>query len=242
MVEELKQYWGIFMEIFLSLCFGYVLGCLNPAAWIGKWKHVNLKQAGTGNLGATNTTMVLGRKAGAFVLVVDVLKSYLSARLAQWMFPQLAVAGMVGSIGAILGHCFPLTMHFSGGKGLAAFGGMILAYNPLIFGICLIVCITVMVLLDVGVAAPLLGTVLFPALTYTFSHDAAATACAAVAGVIIAFTHLDNVRKTREKSDVKVHNYFREVLFSRKRAGIRKDSLPKKTSAQKAETGKKYAL
>ena len=205
------------MEVFLSLILGYAMGCLNPAAWIGKKNHIDLKQAGTGNLGATNTTMVLGRKAGAFVLVFDVAKSFLAARLARWLLPQLAVSGMLASIGVILGHCFPITMHFSGGKGLAAFGGMMLAYNPVVFVIVVLSGIGIMVLLDIGVAAPLLGTVMFPALTFLFSHDVPSTVCAVIASVIILFTHLDNVNKTRAHSDVKVKNYFRDVLFKKKK-------------------------
>ena len=193
------------------------MGCLNPAAWIGKKNHIDLKQAGTGNLGATNTTMVLGRKAGAFVLVFDVAKSFLAAKLARWMLPQLAVSGMLACIGVILGHCFPVTRHFSGGKGLAAYGGMMLAYNPLIFVIVVLSGIGIMVLLDIGVAAPLLGTVMFPALTFLFSHDVPSTVCAVIASVIILFTHLDNVNKTRAHSDVKVKNYFRDVLFKKKK-------------------------
>lgn len=205
------------MEVFLSLILGYAMGCLNPAAWIGKKNHIDLKQAGTGNLGATNTTMVLGRKAGAFVLIFDVAKSFLAARLARWLLPQLAVSGMLASIGVILGHCFPITMHFSGGKGLAAFGGMMLAYNPVVFVIVVLSGIGIMVLLDIGVAAPLLGTVMFPALTFLFSHDIPSTVCAVIASVIILYTHLDNVNKTRAHSDVKVKNYFRDVLFKKKK-------------------------
>lgn len=205
------------MEVFLSLILGYAMGCLNPAAWIGKKNHIDLKQAGTGNLGATNTTMVLGRKAGAFVLVFDVAKSFLAARLARWLLPQLAVSGMLASIGVILGHCFPITMHFSGGKGLAAFGGMMLAYNPVVFVIVVLSGIGIMVLLDIGVAAPLLGTVMFPALTFLFSHDVPSTVCAVIASVIILYTHLDNVNKARAHSDVKVKNYFRDVLFKKKK-------------------------
>lgn len=203
------------MEVFLSLLLGYGIGCLNPAAWVGKRNHINLKEAGTGNLGATNTTMVLGRKAGAFVLVFDVAKSFLAAKLARWLLPQLTVSGMLACIGVILGHCFPVTRHFSGGKGLAAYGGMMLAYNPLIFVIVVLSGIGIMVLLDIGVAAPLLGTVMFPALTFLFSHDIPSTVCAVIASVIILYTHLDNVNKTRAHSDVKVKNYFREVLFKR---------------------------
>ena len=205
------------MEVFLSLILGYAMGCLNPAAWIGKKNHIDLKQAGTGNLGATNTTMVLGRKAGAFVLIFDVAKSFLAARLARWLLPQLAVSGLLASIGVILGHCFPITMHFSGGKGLAAFGGMMLAYNPVVFVIVVLSGIGIMVLLDIGVAAPLLGTVMFPALTFLFSHDVPSTICAVIASVIILYTHLDNVNKTRAHSDVKVKNYFRDVLFKKKK-------------------------
>ena len=205
------------MEVFFSLILGYAMGCLNPAAWIGKKNHIDLKQAGTGNLGATNTTMVLGRKAGAFVLLFDVAKSFLAARLARWLLPQLAVSGMLASIGVILGHCFPITMHFSGGKGLAAFGGMMLAYNPVVFVIVVLSGIGIMVLLDIGVAAPLLGTVMFPALTFLFSHDVPSTVCAVIASVIILYTHLDNVNKTRAHSDVKVKNYFRDVLFKKKK-------------------------
>ena len=203
------------MEVFLSLILGYAMGCLNPAAWIGKKNHIDLKQAGTGNLGATNTTMVLGRKAGAFVLVFDVAKSFLAARLARWLLPQLAVSGLLASIGVILGHCFPITMHFSGGKGLAAFGGMMLAYNPVVFVIVVLSGIGIMVLLDIGVAAPLLGTVMFPVLAYLFSRDIPTTACAVIASVIILCTHLDNVHKTREHSDMKVKNYFRDILFKK---------------------------
>ena len=203
------------MEVFLSLILGYAMGCLNSAAWVGRRNHVNLKEEGTGNLGATNTTMVLGRKAGAFVLIFDVAKSFIAARLARWLFPQLAVSGMLACIGVILGHCFPVTMGFSGGKGLAAFGGMMLAYNPLVFVIVVLSGIGIMVLLDTGVAAPLLGTVLFPVLAYVFSHDIPTTVCAVIASAIILYTHLDNVNKTREHSDIKVQNYFRDVLFKR---------------------------
>lgn len=205
------------MEVFVSLCLGYLMGCLNPAAWVGRRNHINLKEAGTGNLGATNTTMVLGRKAGVFVLLFDVAKSFLAARLARWIFPQLAVSGMLASIGVILGHCFPVTLHFSGGKGLAAFGGMMLAYNPIVFVIVVLSGIGIMVLLDIGVAAPLLGTVMFPLLAYVFSHDIPTTVCAVIASIIILYTHLDNVNKTRAHSDMKVRNYFRDVLFKRKK-------------------------
>ena len=59
------------MQTILTLVMGYLVGCINPARMIGKRKKVNLQETGTGNLGATNTALVLGRKAGYFVLFFD---------------------------------------------------------------------------------------------------------------------------------------------------------------------------
>ena len=66
------------MNVLKILGIGYLLGCISPAAILGKLKNVNLKKEGTGNLGATNTAFVLGRRSGIFVLVTDILKSVLT--------------------------------------------------------------------------------------------------------------------------------------------------------------------
>ena len=157
---------NLFMEAIFSLGIGYLIGSLSPAAVLAKIKHVNLKEEGTKNLGATNTAYVLGKKAGYFVLVFDILKSYFSFKIAKWLFPKLLIAGILASIGCILGHCFPVTMHFQGGKGLAAFGGLILAYRPWMFLTIITVGITLMFVCNTGVIAPFMGCLLFPALTY----------------------------------------------------------------------------
>ena len=106
------------MSAILSMGLGYLFGCLNPATWVGRKKHVDLSKTGTKNLGATNTALVLGKKAGYFVLVFDMFKSIFSYRLAKLLFPQLRLAGLIAGIGTILGHCFPVFMNFKGGKGL----------------------------------------------------------------------------------------------------------------------------
>ena len=118
------------MQVIISLIIGYLMGCISPAAIISKIKNVNLKETGTRNLGATNTTLVLGKRAGVVVLVVDIMKSILSAKLVKLLFPHAVCAGMIACIGCILGHCFPVFLGFQGGKGLAAFAGMVLEYNP----------------------------------------------------------------------------------------------------------------
>ena len=204
------------MSAILSMGLGYFLGCINPAAWIAKMKHVNLKEEGTGNLGATNTAYVMGKKAGYFVLFFDILKSYFSFKIAKWLFPKLVIAGILASIGCILGHCFPVTMNFQGGKGLAAFGGLILAFKPWMFMTIITVGITLMFICNTGVIAPFMGVVLFPAMVYFTGHDLLETAAVTIASAIIFATHLSNFRMARRKEDVVNTKDFVEKVFGKK--------------------------
>ena len=103
------------MQAFLSLGIGYLMGSVNSAALVGRRKQVDLSQTGTGNLGATNTMVTFGWSAGVFVMLFDILKSFLAGKLAQYLFPTLRIAGMLACIGAMLGHCFPIFLHFKGG-------------------------------------------------------------------------------------------------------------------------------
>ena len=204
------------MYAVISLGLGYFMGCINPAAFIAKKKNVNLKEEGTGNLGATNTAYVMGKKAGYFVLFFDILKSYFSFKLAKWLFPKLLIAGILASIGCILGHCFPVFMRFQGGKGLAAFGGLILAYRPWMFFIIIAVGITLMFVCNTGVIAPFMGCLMFPAMVYFTGNNLMETAAVTAASAIIFSTHLSNFKMARKKEDVVNTQQFMEKVFGKK--------------------------
>lgn len=205
------------MQAILSLGLGYLIGSISPAALMGKIKKVNLREEGTKNLGATNTMLVLGRAAGILVMVFDIFKAFLSAKLAKYLFPQLAVAGMVACIGAILGHCFPLFLHFQGGKGLAAFGGMVLAYEPWFFAAIVIPGLVLMAIFNTGVCMPMLASIMFPALVWLRSGDWMQTVMAVLAGLLIIAMHWSNLQKAREHRDVvKVKDFFRDIVFKKK--------------------------
>ncbi len=132
--------------------FAYLIGTLNPAAFIATIKKKNLRATGTGNLGATNVTLALGKTYGLIVMIFDIAKAYLSVKIAKIFFPQLLFAGLVAGLGSVVGHIFPFYMRFHGGKGLAPFGGMILAYSPQIFIVVLICGIILVLISDYPVA------------------------------------------------------------------------------------------
>ena len=200
------------MEAIMSLGLGYFIGSINPAALFSRWKHVDLKTNGTGNLGATNTMLLLGKGCGLIVMLLDVAKAILSAHLAQKLFPMLKYAGMLGSLGAMIVHDFSLFLHFKGGKGVAAFGGLLLAYSPAVFLSLFGFGILQVAIFDYGFAGPISAGILFPVVVALRSGDFAEVAIAAVAGLVLVHMHMDNVKKAKNHQETPVRSYLVEKL------------------------------
>ena len=189
------------MSAILSLVMGYFIGCINPAALVGKKKNVNLKEEGTGNLGATNTALVLGKNAGYFVLVFDMFKSIFSYKMAKYLFSRLPYAGLIAGIGVLIGHCFPVFMQFQGGKGLASFGGLVLAHDPLLFAVLLTLGLTAAYVLNYGVWLAVTATVLFPITSCLRTGDLKDLILTGIAGGLIFCMHLTNLKRAITKED-----------------------------------------
>lgn len=143
------------LYIILALVGSYVIGCLQPSYLLGKAiKHVDIRDYGSGNSGATNAIRVFGFKFGMVCLLIDALKGLVAVLLVKlFLGPD-----MVGSEGAaillqlccglcvILGHNYPFYMHFRGGKGVAASIGILLMVDWRLFLIAGIPALLVMVL------------------------------------------------------------------------------------------------
>ena len=85
---------------------------------VGRIWQVDLRQHGSGNLGTTNALRVLGKKAGALVFIGDIMKSVIAFVICRAIFGS-NLAGVYGSVGAVLGHNYPFYLKFKGGKGIA---------------------------------------------------------------------------------------------------------------------------
>jgi glycerol-3-phosphate acyltransferase PlsY len=117
----------------------YLLGATPSGYLAGMACGIDVRSAGSGNIGATNVLRVLGKKAGGIVLAADALKGFVSARwiplVALHVFPPLATTrenlALAGGVAAILGHIYTFWLKFKGGKGIATSGGVVLAWAPL---------------------------------------------------------------------------------------------------------------
>lgn len=200
------------MPILYSALIGYGLGALSPSALLSKIKKTDLRNQGTQNLGASNTMLVIGRAWGILVMFFDILKGFFSVKIAQWLFPQFRTAMLVAGLSAVIGHVFPFYLGFKGGKGLASFGGFVLAYNPWIFLILLSFGLILMLLTNASVAMPMSAGALFPILAGIASHSLAEAAFCAAASLIIIVKHWSNIDKARSGKDIKIRSFFKNGL------------------------------
>ena len=121
-------------EIFLPpvLCFmlGYALGAvpfgllLTRAAGLG-----DVRDIGSGNIGATNVLRTGSKRLAAATLVLDAAKGAAAVLLAGWLWADLPQATGIAAIGAFLGHLYPVWLGFKGGKGMATLIGIVLALH-----------------------------------------------------------------------------------------------------------------
>mgnify|MGYP003315420897 CR=1 FL=1 len=119
----------------IALLIGYGFGLVLMGYFLGKTQNVDLTKVGSGNVGSTNTLRNLGPKAGAFTLVCDCLKCVLAVLFVGFIFSffyeDTSIYQVYAGLGAVLGHDFPVYMHFKGGKGIASTLGFIIAIIPL---------------------------------------------------------------------------------------------------------------
>lgn len=201
------------MQAFFCILIGYCFGCLSPATMIAKSKGVDLRKEGSGNPGGTNTMLVVGPKYGFAVMIADALKAIAAAKIAKWLFPKLAFAGLIAALGAVIGHVWPFWMGFHGGKGLACFAGMILYFDWPLFLLLLLIGLVLMLIVNFSFIAPMSAAVLFPLFAWLRTKSRKAFVITAAASAIVIRKHWSNIGKALRGEDVRVREYIREKLL-----------------------------
>ena len=206
------------VNILLCILIGYAIGCISPSVIISKILHRNLREEGTGNYGATNVTMVIGRGFGVFTMLFDIAKGAASYFLCTWLFGKtLYVAGLIAGLGAILGHSFPFYNKFRGGKGLAAYGGVILAFNPRIFLVAIVVALILMFIVNYTFIFVYSGTAAVAIIGALFTGDVVTTIILSMLALVIMFKHIPNLRKAFNSSDAGVRDYISKYILKKKK-------------------------
>jgi glycerol-3-phosphate acyltransferase PlsY len=111
----------------LALAFGYLLGSIPFGVILTRLAGAgDLRRIGSGNIGATNVLRTGRKGLAAATLLLDLAKGFAAVLIVEWLSPG---NGVLGGIGAVLGHCYPVWLRFRGGKGVATLMGVALALS-----------------------------------------------------------------------------------------------------------------
>jgi glycerol-3-phosphate acyltransferase PlsY len=180
----------------LAAAAGYVLGAVPFAFIVGQWLGgVDVRQVGSGNVGAANVLRHTSWPVGLAVLAMDMGKGAAAAWLGEWLGGP--PGAMVGAVAAVIGHVYPVWLGFAGGKGVATGAGAFLVLAPQA-AIGAIVAFVVIVWRTRYVSlASMAAAVLLPALAAFTDEGASMVGAAAVVGAVVLFCHRDNFARLR---------------------------------------------
>ncbi|MGN1445913.1 MAG: glycerol-3-phosphate acyltransferase [Eubacteriales bacterium] len=187
----------VWLSAILCILMGYFIGCINPAYLFARIRGFDIRKTGSGNAGASNAVIVMGKTVGIISAILDIAKAVLSVRLAILLFPKLVYAGEIAGVACILGHIFPVFMGFRGGKGLAALGGVILAFDPRVFLIMLLLEILLIFITDYICFTAITASVIFPILHGFMTGQVIGALILAIAAPAILYKHMENLRRIK---------------------------------------------
>lgn len=170
----------------------YALGCSNMAFYLSKLHKVDFRGSGSGNLGASNATILMGWKAGILVAIHDAGKALLAVLLANLLFPDLPNVGAVAGIAAVLGHIFPAPLKFRGGKGFASYVGMTLALNWKFALVVLGIVVLVTVITDYIVVGTTTTVLMVPSYLGWAHHSFLLAGILLIGTLVILYKHREN--------------------------------------------------
>ena len=195
---------NIAIQIILCLLLGYGLGSLSPSYVIGRLRGYDVRTSGSGNAGASNTVILVGKLAGLTVALLDILKAAGAWWISAALFPQLRLAGILGGVGAILGHMFPVWLRFHGGKGLACLGGVVLAYDWKTLLLMLALAILIGVVTNYVAVSTVSMSVIWPVYYGLRTAFWLGAGVLLVPAVPIFLRHLINFRRIRDGEELRL--------------------------------------
>ena len=173
------------------LLLAYLMGCSNMALYLSKYKGVDLRAAGSGNLGASNAMVLMGWVPGVIVAVHDIGKALLAVVLARHFGQGLPFIGAAAGVACVLGHMFPFFLRFRGGRGVASYLGMTLALNWKFALLVMVIVALVTFISDYIVVGTVTTVVLVPAFM-AFTHGLYFSAILCIATAAILIKHREN--------------------------------------------------
>ena len=192
------------MNIFLVILFAYLIGSIPFGIIISKIMGLgNLRNIGSGNIGATNVLRTGNKLAAILTLIFDLLKGAIAVIITYYIFND--TTAQIAALSSFLGHCFPIWLKFKGGKGVATFIGISLAlYWPAGILICLTWTLTAFLSRTSSLSA--LISSLSSILWVWVLGAPSAVFIMTVLTILIWYRHIENIKRIIKNTEPKINN------------------------------------
>lgn len=201
----------MFLKYIICAVIGYLFGTSNMALYISKIKKIDLRANGTGNLGASNATMLMGKGAGALTFLHDALKVVLAVWICRFFFNDLQYVSVITATSGVLGHMYPFYLGFKGGKGFASYIGMGFALNWK-FGLVMLIGLVIASLLADWIVAGTFFHIVVTPIYLLITESWISMMIVLIASVCIFYKHIGNIKRKTKHQEPGI----RKVLFKRK--------------------------
>jgi len=200
------------MQELCLVVLAYFIGSIPTSVWVSRWVyHIDIRDYGSGNAGATNTFRILGSRWGSFVMLFDFLKGLLAVKLA-YLLPYYSLNDFARTnfqiglgLAAVVGHILPVWADFRGGKGVATLLGLVFGISPWIALGCMAVFILVLFLTRFVSLSSILASLAFPVfiiVVFNVDNDTYRIFAVAVA-LLVILTHQKNISRLLDGSENK---------------------------------------
>jgi len=191
------------LQMILILTLAYLLGSIPFSLIIARlFKGIDIRNHGSGNIGATNVLRTVGKKEAALALIADILKGVLPVLFTVFVLEEIWIAAT--AVFVVLGHVFPIFTGFKGGKGVATSLGALIVIIPAGVTVSLIVWILVLIVFRYASLASISAAIALPAICWGLTTPLAFTAAASINAVIIILKHTGNIKRLITGTENKV--------------------------------------
>ena len=206
------------LEQILKIIISYLIGSISGSMLMGKIRGVDIRTMGSGNAGGTNAFRTQGTLFALSVIIIDIIKGYISTYYISGDMGEGGILGVLCGIAAVLGHVYPVYYNFKGGKGAGTLVGILIALYPL--GLVISFSIWVLVLILTGYVgfSTILAGISFPVIIYYENYMGGLTSSIGLFSIIMAlflvFTHRSNIVRMLHGNE----NRFEKVMIFRKKS------------------------
>lgn len=197
------------MNTLLAIVISYLFGSVPWALVIGQvFYHKDIRNEGSGNLGATNAGRVLGKPAAIIVTVLDALKAFLSMLIASRLAPEAVI---YAGLACCVGHCFPVFAQFHGGKAVATTYGYLLGIVSLMTGhwfwqflfpiLCFFVILYLFKMVSVASILSVLAAVIS---SYALKCDLSISLSLTALWLFVTYRHRSNLQRVMNGTESKI--------------------------------------